>query len=688
MVLARGKPWEGTMPAVRNSSSRARIAAALVAAAIGTATFASGAGSIAGAAAPARSSGAPAQVLEERMRGEAAIRALGARLPDVAKANGTTAAQLRTKLRQDDQLWVGESGTLLFIDEGVADHEHAEATTTEVSPSWSDHAPADAFSLHSRPGASRVIYLDFDGHDAPGGAWSGTPGAPYDTEGGPGTFTDAERRVIIDVWRHVAEDYAPFAIDVTTADPGIDAIRRSTSSDAVYGTRVVVTPTKTDCGSCGGIAYVGTYDFTGSNHDHYQPAWVYIAGTNAKSIAEAASHEAGHNLGLYHDGVIGGPGYYAGHGDWAPIMGVGYYEPVTQWSRGEYAGADNTEDDFAVVAANGGPPTVDDHGGTASTATPLEPVVDLRGEIGAGGDVDAFSFTTSGGPLSLRAAPVALGPNLDLGLRLLSESGSLVTSVDVAGLDAAIEATLAAGTYTLVVDGVGTGDPATTGYSDYGSVGRYHLAGTLPSGETVENRAPTASLEASTTSGTAPLPVSFDGSASSDPDGDVLSHAWAFGDGATASGATASHTYDTAGTYAVTLTVSDGQLTSSTSTTITVGEPATVVPAPAAPQLTAAQASGSVTLDWNDVASVTTYDVYRETRHKNGSYRSRTLLKTLDGSVSTWKDTPGSGTFRYQVVARNSSGSTGSNLVVQSVGSTSTKTTGKGSTKSGAMKAR
>ena len=46
---------------------------------------------------------------------------------------------------------------------------------------------------------------------------------------------------------------------------------------------------------------------------------------------EAASHEAGHNLGLSHDGTRK-TGYYAGHGDWAPIMGVGYYREVSQWS--------------------------------------------------------------------------------------------------------------------------------------------------------------------------------------------------------------------------------------------------------------------------------------------------------------------------------------------------------------------
>ena len=52
-------------------------------------------------------------------------------------------------------------------------------------------------------------------------------------------------------------------------------------------------------------------------------------------------------------------------------------------------------------------------------------------------------------------------------------------------------------------------------------------------------------------------PISFDGSASSDPDGDNLSYDWDFGDTGNATGATPSHTYAAAGVYLVTLTVTD-----------------------------------------------------------------------------------------------------------------------------------
>ncbi len=49
----------------------------------------------------------------------------------------------------------------------------------------------------------------------------------------------------------------------------------------------------------------------------------------------------------------------------------------------------------------------------------------------------------------------------------------------------------------------------------------------------------------------------FDGSASIDSDGDIVSYAWDFGDGGTATGPIVNHPYAAAGTYTVTLTVVD-----------------------------------------------------------------------------------------------------------------------------------
>ncbi len=68
--------------------------------------------------------------------------------------------------------------------------------------------------------------------------------------------------------------------------------------------------------------------------------------------------------------------------------------------------------------------------------------------------------------------------------------------------------------------------------------------------------------------------ISFDGSASRDPDGTISSYAWNFGDSATGTGATPSHTYASAGTYTVTLTVTDNRGTTNSDTaTVTITAP-------------------------------------------------------------------------------------------------------------------
>ena len=91
---------------------------------------------------------------------------------------------------------------------------------------------------------------------------------------------------------------------------------------------------------------------------------------------------------------------------------------------------------------------------------------------------------------------------------------------------------------------------------------------------TGSNQAPTASFTATPTTGIAPLQLSLDASASSDPEGPIASYDWDFGDGNTASGQTNSHTYLTDGQYTITLTVTDQDGLSGTSNQIITVDPA------------------------------------------------------------------------------------------------------------------
>jgi hypothetical protein len=164
-------------------------------------------------------------------------------------------------------------------------------------------------------------------------------------------------------------------------------------------------------------------------------------------------------------------------------MGGSKARRLNQWSRGQYPGATNTQDDLAVIAGNA-PHRGDVHGGTQAGATPLDGSTD--GLIGLPTDVDAFTFTAAGAT-TLRVRPAAAHPNLDVVLTVLDATGATVAVVDPpptelsssggTGLDATWRATLPdrASRYTALVDGTGYRTPATGGYTGYGSLGPYEV---------------------------------------------------------------------------------------------------------------------------------------------------------------------------------------------------------------------
>lgn len=400
-----------------------------------------------------------------------------------------------------------EDGLLFYTDTVLPDN--ADEAPTSASEQQTV-APADTFFLHSRPGASKIVFLDFDGHEISGTAWNSGGGAasvyyarPYDTDGTEQTFSDSERNKIAEIWHRVAEDMAAFDIDVTTEDPGvfgpeIGHVLITSNNDA--------TGAAMPHSNAGGVAYVGVWG--ASYYTSYQPALVYynnLGSGHPPYVAEAASHEFGHNLGLSHDGSTSSS-YYTGHGNgyvsWAPIMGVGYYTNVTQWSKGEYSGANNQQDDLQIISSQLGY-RADDHSDSIATATPLQvetdgtiyttfPEIDPfnlqtenKGIIETTAETDLFWFDTAAGGISLNVTPAweafyrssLRGANLDIEATLYDQLGNYITSSDL--LDdtrAQIDTNLPAGRYYLAVTGVGNN---VSPYSNYGSLGMYFISGSV-----------------------------------------------------------------------------------------------------------------------------------------------------------------------------------------------------------------
>lgn len=253
---------------------------------------------------------------------------------------------------------IDDYGEIYYRDPPIYDYEHLMNDMIEPFYFNTSSVVAERIPMtqlpryHSRPGSQNVLYLDFDGEVISGRAWNG--GAtitclPFDIDSNPGDLSPEELNRIRDIFERVTEDYSLWDIDVTTERPlGFT----ETTAHVVITVGNTVTPSGT---SAGGIAYLNV--FKSAFYQFYSPAFVYFNNLglgNPKYVAEAVSHEAGHNFGLSHDGTST-VGYYRGHGTgptgWAPIMGVSYYQPVTQWSKGEYPDANNLEDDIAIITS-------------------------------------------------------------------------------------------------------------------------------------------------------------------------------------------------------------------------------------------------------------------------------------------------------------------------------------------------
>jgi hypothetical protein len=306
---------------------------------------------------------------------------------------------------------------------------------------------ADISKLQSRPGAGKVLFVDFSVLSlAPAELWL--------------------------AWQGVASAYSAFEVNVTTDSAVYDAtpVRnrgkacildedgRSTCYVNVFGTSTCCT--------------------------------IYNKG-NGNYQGLTTAHELGHMMGLDHDGASGTE-YFTGFSayKWVPLMGDCTPEKswgnqaLYQWSKGEYTGANNREDDLAIITKNL-PFREDDIPDSKELMVNGSEVssVENRGQIANNTDTDTFTFTIGSGgghaKLLVERIEVSGGGMLDVDAEIQSASGErMARGNDTAARTASLDVDLTAGAYKLIIKGGAEGSPQ-NGFSNYSSLGYYGISGTI-----------------------------------------------------------------------------------------------------------------------------------------------------------------------------------------------------------------
>lgn len=136
------------------------------------------------------------------------------------------------------------------------------------------------------------MLIDVDGHTFEDTAWGKSyTGVAYTLDSDFDTFNSDEANSIRLIWARVAEDFAPFDVDVTTEEPDVFDTRTL---------RCLITQDFQEKGGpmpasgAGGVAYVNV--FGRDDLQYYQPALVYynnLGGGRDDFCAEVSSHEVG-----------------------------------------------------------------------------------------------------------------------------------------------------------------------------------------------------------------------------------------------------------------------------------------------------------------------------------------------------------------------------------------------------------
>ncbi len=446
-----------------------------------------------------------------------AVRALGSSIDRVGRHYGLDGEKLKKGFENDKNLRVNCDGLLFFTENDIPQGATPGDGNIPNNPTISEIPDSATFVLHSRPNATAKIYLNFVGGVITSQVWNG--GAPITTlpfsvDTDP-AFSPDELNRIKSIWRNVAEDFSAFDVDITTEKP--------LNPDLNHYTQLILTPSHQWYGTTsGGVAYVGSFRW---GNDTPAFAFTSLLNNNTKYLAEVASHEVGHTMGLSHVSKYDSActflnTYYSGAGSpgWAPIMGNSYYAQVTHWTNTNdspvmatpYGCTSEQVEPTIITSAttNGGDLRFvsDETGGTTATAIGLPHT--LSGGIASvnyGGtltlnDTDIYKVNTTGGNLQFSVLPMTpvmanIVGNADFRVRLLNSNLDVLSEInsDRVAISTVTATEVPAGVYYVEISTSGYLDPLQAGgYSTAGSMGQYQITGTYtPAADTIS---PTVSI--------------------------------------------------------------------------------------------------------------------------------------------------------------------------------------------------
>lgn len=346
-----------------------------------------------------------------------------------------------------------------FTDSSTGDYQLrilADGGTTANTPSYS-----------SRPGAAATLFLDFDGNSATDD-WGTYSVGSFDLNGQSSSFSAAERMAINNIWRIVAEDFAPFDVNVTTVDPG------SFSNGVAY--RVVVTNSPPSAiglsGAPRGAAVAGSFSGPATNTGFVfaNSFSDYLGGISGRIVAAAieqaneVSRQFGVAIGLRNFGGVN-----------AQPIGI-MQSPDSGLSRATWsAGLTHSgeipvtfQDDVAALTTSDGLAYLpDDHGDTLATATIMSTNA-ITGLIGnRTTDKDVFRFAAMQGDYTIHISVDPFAGNLDVQMRAFNSLGQLLVSNDPDnsfGL-----------TYTFYIPSAGNYYLEVSSHGQPGAIGNYKL---------------------------------------------------------------------------------------------------------------------------------------------------------------------------------------------------------------------